>query len=257
MGRVERLLRGERLGKFLREVGSIVLGVLVALGLGAIATEIGWRSEVSNARETVRREISNNLALAKERSAVRACVDRRLDELAVILAEASRTRKLPPLGAISSAGRPGFSSSAWRSFEAAQVVAHFPTDEHLALGSFYSTVDTYRANVADDSAAWRSLAMMVGPGRALDPATEGALYEALGNARYTNARLGTSLEWFSDSLKTAGIPSEFASPDAAGAFRAPARSICKPIEAEIPLTYGQDVSAGRANYRVVPGRPSR
>ena len=36
--------------KFLRDIGGIVLGVLIALTLGAIATEVGWLIDVHNAK---------------------------------------------------------------------------------------------------------------------------------------------------------------------------------------------------------------
>src|SRR5437762_598804 len=37
----------------LREIGNIVLGVLIALGLGAIANEIGWKIEAASARSAL------------------------------------------------------------------------------------------------------------------------------------------------------------------------------------------------------------
>jgi hypothetical protein len=39
----------ERQKKFAREVGSVVLGVLIALGLGEIATDIRWRFDAADA----------------------------------------------------------------------------------------------------------------------------------------------------------------------------------------------------------------
>jgi hypothetical protein len=75
------------------KVGSVVLGVLIASWLGAIATDIGWRFEVRQTREAPRAELSNDVAIAGERSAVAPCVEQRLDQLAAILAKASETRR--------------------------------------------------------------------------------------------------------------------------------------------------------------------
>ncbi|MEG3179282.1 hypothetical protein [Sphingomonas sp. LT1P40] len=233
------------MGKFAREVGGVVLGVLIALGFGAIATEIGWRFEVSGARQAVRYEIVGNRNLARERSAVRSCVDRRLDELAAILAEASRTRRLPPVGAIHSPGRPGWSSVAWKSFQSAQTATHFPPKEFLALNNYYNWIDDYDRMTDSDAQAWQTLAMFVGPGRPLDATTEGELYAALSNARYSNARLGRSLDWFDGILARSGLPADYAKTDDAGTTTVPLRLICQPIGITIPKTYGQEVWLGQ------------
>ena len=250
--RLAIVLRAELTRKFLREVGSVVLGVLIALGLGAIATEIGWRFEVNDARETIRTDIASNQAIARERSAVSPCVERRLDQLATILAEASRTRRLPPVGAISSPGRPGWGSVVWESFQSAQTATHFPAQEFRALSGYYYWIKDYDQLSAADSQSWQTLAMMVGPGRPLDPVTEGALYAALSDARYTNARLGNSLAWFDGVLTRAGLPKDYAQLARIRAFTAPARVICRPIGTTIPITYGQNASLGKGVLRQVP-----
>jgi hypothetical protein len=41
----------------------VVLGVVIAILLGAVANEIGWRLEVAKAREQIRDELSFNFAL--------------------------------------------------------------------------------------------------------------------------------------------------------------------------------------------------
>lgn len=245
-------MRAERTRKFLGEVGSVVLGVLIALGLGAIATDVGWRLEVRDARQAIRQEIAANRRLAHERSTVGPCVNRRLDELAAILAEASRNRRLPPVGAIYGPGRPGWSSATWESFQSAQTVTHFPPRELLALVGYYVWIEDINERTAADTRAWQTLAAMVGPGRPLDASTEGALYAALSDARYTNASLGTSLDWFDGVLAGGGLPKDYAQVDNARSIRVPARMICKPIGATIPATYGQDAWAGTGRTTLRP-----
>ena len=43
----------ERHKKFAREVGSVVLGVLIALGLGEVATGVRWRFDAVEARSAM------------------------------------------------------------------------------------------------------------------------------------------------------------------------------------------------------------
>lgn len=238
----------ERHRKFAREVGSVVLGVLIALGLGAVATEIGWRIEVTQARRALQAELGVALAVAKERATVAPCVDRRLDTLSDVIAEASRTRRLPPLGSISGPGRPNWGKEAWQSFNEAQTIAHFPSRERQTLSSLYHGLENARTWTAEDSAAWRTLAMMVGPGRVLDQGTESALYAALSTARYTNQLLKSTGEDLRATMKVGGLPGDYADVDLLPG-RYPRRSICDAISTDIPPRYGQVASANKQVWR--------
>jgi hypothetical protein len=80
------------------EVGVIVLGVIIALLFGAAANEIGWRIEVAKAREQIRDELSFNFELLERKERRAACIAKQLNEIGALMAEASRTRRLPPLG---------------------------------------------------------------------------------------------------------------------------------------------------------------
>jgi len=71
--------------KFLRDIGGIVLGVLIALTLGAIATEIGWLIDVHNAKQAIAEELGEILGQGRERVRLHACVERKLTDISAIL----------------------------------------------------------------------------------------------------------------------------------------------------------------------------
>lgn len=182
-GAMVRFQLSERTRKFAREVGSIVLGVLIALGFGSIATGLGWRSEVADARGRLRFELGHNRQLAIWAAEEVPCVQRRLDTLAAALNEASQTRRLPPMGPIEPPGSGTWPRGVWDSTVAAQTSAHFPQREHASLSRMYRFLE---AGVRIDDEvrhAWQVLDMMSGPGRPLDAVTEGNLYAALAVAR--------------------------------------------------------------------------
>ena len=234
----------ERKRKFAREVGSIVLGVLIALGLGAIANEIGWANEVRGARVAIKQEISNTLTGARRRAQLSDCVDRRLDLLTDILAQASRTRQLPALGAIHSPGARNWRTGVWSSYVAADTAAHFPSGELRGLTGVYAVIDTLNEVNDSEDEAWRKLAMFVGPGRPLDAQTEGTLYEALGTARQRNRLMRNSHVWLGEQLARGDLPKNYA---AADPKLAPGRgfstAICDPVGPP-PTRYGQAVNLG-------------
>jgi hypothetical protein len=176
----------ERHSKFAKEVGSIILGVLIALALGAIATDIGWRMEVTAARQQIRYELGHNFERLRSWEALKGCTERRLNELARVLAKASASRRLPPLGTFSAPPVGTWPRGVWESQNAAQTAAHFPAGELAAISRVYSQFEGAARVNLEARDAWITLSMMSGPGRSLDVGTEAALYAALAKARAVN-----------------------------------------------------------------------
>ena len=81
--RLPKPLHGWR--PFAGEVGIIVLGVLIALGLEHIASSVRDRANAREAHQAVYAEIKQNLSYMKARMATQACVERRLDEIGALL----------------------------------------------------------------------------------------------------------------------------------------------------------------------------
>lgn len=67
--------------EFAGEVGVVLLGVLLALGAQQLLSDWQWRSEVRDADQRMRAELSFDLALAYERYAIDPCLRPRLAEL--------------------------------------------------------------------------------------------------------------------------------------------------------------------------------
>src|SRR3954469_20288622 len=70
--------------QFVGEVGIIVIGVLIALGAEQIVETLHWRAETRATRDALFSEISDNLSAAKFRAMQEPCVERRLNEIAII-----------------------------------------------------------------------------------------------------------------------------------------------------------------------------
>lgn len=111
---------------FVGEVGIIVIGVLIALGLGAIVDDFQWQAKVAEARLQLRHELGQNEALLDNRLSLQSCVDKRLDELGVILNHAITSGRLPPVGPIGGAPSYTWPHTVWESQVAADTTTHFP-----------------------------------------------------------------------------------------------------------------------------------
>ncbi len=90
--------RAWRRRAFVREIFGIVLGVLIALALGAVASAIGWQIDAIDARRALALELGEILGQAQERVIARDCIEHRLDAVAAVLDQAAASGQLPPLG---------------------------------------------------------------------------------------------------------------------------------------------------------------
>jgi hypothetical protein len=173
--------------EFLGEVGIIVVGVIIALGLEAWVDDLHWQSKVTEARTQLRHEVGNNLALMDYRISMQQCVDRRIKELSFIVTKATTSGRIPPLGPIGLLPSATFPTSVWESQVAAQTMTHFPAQQIAAISRAYRFIDAFRVGNLAERDAWLTLNTMVGPGRPLDPASLSRLIEALEVARDWNA----------------------------------------------------------------------
>ena len=177
--------------EFLTELGTIVLGICIALAGEQALEELHWRNQVREAREVITTEMTYNLEGAIWRTRTINCAEQRLDDLAKILDEASRSGNLPAVGYISQAPRHMWRSGAWESVVASQAAAHFPSQQLADLAALYKIVQRLEEYAAPDAIAWSDLYAMVGPGRRLDPTTEAVLRTALNRARNSGRTMAT------------------------------------------------------------------
>lgn len=174
---------------FLKEVGTIVLGVSIALAAEQAVEWWHWRNQVQVAREIIASETASNIEGAVVRLRAEACVERRLDEFAQILDRAAHSGSLPPVGSIGIPPRRTMADGAWDCVLASQVATHFSGQQLARLGRVYNAVSIWRTYNVVEVEAWGTLATMTGPGRRLDPASEEELRKAISHARTVNRNL--------------------------------------------------------------------
>ncbi|THD51713.1 hypothetical protein, partial [Phenylobacterium sp.] len=67
--------------EFLKEVATIVLGVLIAIAAEQLVEQLHWVHAVHDEREALSSELKGNLEAVVFRRAQEVCIDRRLNEL--------------------------------------------------------------------------------------------------------------------------------------------------------------------------------
>lgn len=169
--------------EFLTELGTITLGICIALAGEQTLEWLHWRNQVREARAVIATEMTYNLVGAIARMRAIGCGEQRLDALSKILDEAARTGNLPAVGDIGGPPRHQWHSGAWESVVASQTATRFRPEQLAALASLYKSVQRADLNGTSETDAWSDLYAIVGPGRRLDPASETQLRQALSRAR--------------------------------------------------------------------------
>lgn len=177
------------LREFLKEVGIIVLGVLIALGAEQAAGKVREHTASAETRRSVRSEIGADLLLLTIRAASQGCIDRRLQEIGTILA---RTGDGVPQPHPTWVSRPEFwslSSSNWQAATGAGRAVLLSEGEQRGLGSYYNVFEFLDREQEREQAAWgqlRGLEDWQGP---LAPTARFGFAMALQQARYSAYRI--------------------------------------------------------------------
>ncbi len=177
-------IRGWR--EFLKEVGIIVVGVLIALAAEQGTEAVHWAHEVRDAHDGLRTEMDQANESFAFRVAAESCINLRLDTLELITERAASHQRVPHLGPVQPDISNAFVDGDWQAYRASQVLTHFKHPELENYGAYYGQVEHVRDWVAEEHGAWDVLDRLRG-----DPARLGAedfarLRDALSSARTSN-----------------------------------------------------------------------
>jgi hypothetical protein len=169
--------------EFAGEVGIIVIGVLIALGVEQIASALRDRVSKHEAHEAVYAEIQQNLSYMKARMATQGCVERRLDDIGSLLAKAGDGPISPQPKWI---GQPAIwfnEDERWQAATGSGRASLFSSDEQSRLAGVYVAIKQFLSAEEREQDAWaqlRGLESWTGP---LGPAGRVHFVSALQAAR--------------------------------------------------------------------------
>jgi hypothetical protein len=220
-------------GELLREVGIIVLGVVIALGGEQAVDAIHWTQEVDAGAAALKiafvRE-ANNVAL---REALNMCIAQRIAALSSIVQAATESGRLPPIGAI---GHPPFTPwtvGVWDALVAGQTVSHLPREKMIAYTMIVQRTAYLSALSDREEDQWTTLDSMAGPGRRLSDVEAETLRTTLAHAEDANRLMRATSENLRDALNASGLvdASEFADAARRAASATSSAAICRKLVA--------------------------
>lgn len=144
--------------EFAKEVGVIVLGVVIALSGEQAVEWMHWRHEISETRKALNEEAGHNLGVLEARAAQGPCIAARLADVGRLLgAKGPRQTLYQPLF-----WRPR--TTVWNTALSGQVVAHMPLDLRLRYSATYDYLEWFAARENEEADAWSVLAGFNDPG---------------------------------------------------------------------------------------------
>ena len=157
--------------EFLKEFGTIVLGVSVALAGEQAVEWLHWQSEVKTARMALRVEMTTILDnFYAPRAAMTPCLDRKLDGAATAIADIAAGRQPDLHGMVFNTLGGMLNDGEWQSERASQTLTHFPREELALMSRFYGQVPDAHDWEAKEAIAWGNLAVLQDAGQKLGPA---------------------------------------------------------------------------------------
>ncbi len=211
------------LREFGKEVATIVLGVLIAIGAEQIVEQAHWRHEVEAERAALQNEAQENVTTAAYRVAEQPCVERRLAEIELGF---RRQAKGEPTGFRQPVTKPPSwtaSSGSWDIAVSGQALGHMPQKEKLAFSEAFDTYKGFAHLRAEEDAIWLRLSLLNHPD-ILSPGDWVELHQAFGEALGMNARMSTITKYILEDAAMGQHPQAFGPIDSA-----PLKAFCTSI----------------------------
>lgn len=203
-------LKSERT-KPLRDVGGIVLGVLIALGIGEVADDIRWRFKVKDSEAAMRAELGSIRRTLNERLAITDCITRRLDAIDAILRDARRGKPVPAIGKL---GSPPFRLIDGTAFDVARdegVSLHMRSEKwRFYVATYRMTTSLYGSYSEPERARWDTLRVLETSEGMLEPGLVSTLQVALAEARSYALRQTLLARQGDHAIESLGIPIDWA-----------------------------------------------
>ena len=171
--------------EFFIELGTVVLGILIALSLEQAVENWREHRQYLEARDAMRFELAGNLASIAPRGVISACNQKRLAEISTLLDKAEARQAFDPPRWV---GEAASSRIRFVAESEASRSGLFRPAEQRTLSRFYSFLHSIDAEMDRERQAWARLLPLEGRTR-LPPEMIADLRQAQAQARYEDERI--------------------------------------------------------------------
>jgi hypothetical protein len=198
--------------ELLKEIGIIVIGVVIALGAEQAVEAIHWMYQVDAGEAALKVAFLREADNIAQRDVQSDCIAQRLNFLSQIVERASESGRLPAMRAI---GHPPFTPwtiGAWDALVANDTVSHLPRKKMLDYVQIAQRTAVLSGMSDRENDQWTILDSVVGPGRRLSDVEAEQLRVTLAQAAESNRLMRRTSSRLRELVKGTGLvePSESA-----------------------------------------------
>lgn len=191
--------------ELLKEIGIIVIGVVIALGAEQAVEAIHWTYQVDAGEAALKvafvREV-DNMALRKTQS---DCIAQRLGFLSQTVERASESGRLPTMPPIGHPPYTPWTIGAWEALVASDTVSHMPREKMLAYVQIAQRTAVLSGMSDRENDQWTILDSVVGPGRRLSDVEAEQLRMNLAQAAESNRLMERTSGRLWELVKATGL----------------------------------------------------
>lgn len=190
---------------FLREVGIIVLGVLIALVVGEAANAVRQRVEAGRSMEAIRADLIDNSSF--ELTAIAAgCADRRLNSISHEIALFRKTGRLRDIGEIGSPPITTFRSGSWDSAVSNRDTLFLDKARVADLTDYHELLRAYRLTQDEASLDWARMELVSHAPGPMDDNTLATVKQTIVELRYRTRLIALFARLLLETHKRLGLP---------------------------------------------------
>ena len=186
---------------FLKEVGTIVLGVVIALSAGEIVDNWNWHKEVRIVEDSLDDELADSLFAAQERIEITDCQHRTLDALDEL---ADRSKGTLVIRNTPVSRNRVWGSAAWDAAVASGAIAHMPHDTRNSYSVLFSFVRLFRELNIRQQELWASINAYRRP-RPLTDSSRERFVETIAQLRSLTGTMNMAAQQFVQAAKPLNI----------------------------------------------------
>jgi hypothetical protein len=188
-------------GDFLKEVATIVLGVVIALAADELVDGWNWNKEVAIVEDSLDDELAGSLFAAQERIKIAQCQQQTLDALDD-LADKSKGTLLLRNKPVSR--NRVWASAAWDAAVASGAIAHMPHDTRNDYSELFSFVHLFQALNLRQQELWASVNAYRRP-RPFTDTSRDRFVETVAQLRALTGTMNLAAQQFVDRAKPLNI----------------------------------------------------
>jgi hypothetical protein len=178
------------LREFLKEVGIIVLGVVIALAAEQAVEAIHWHKKVSEAAESMRLELRDDDGpQAFARAVLGPCLDQQLDTIETAVNSARERRAIIALADAYAPPTHTWDAEAWKAALASDAASHTSADRMVTWSKPYRLMAVLEATNLNENSDRLQLQSTRHSGGSLSPAEQDRMLSAIVRLRDANHKI--------------------------------------------------------------------